>query len=99
MKRQAEVMEQASQLRAQVIEVLALLAAVIAFITTGVHVATVQPFIDAARLMVLSGGVLLVVFAAFANLFRSNRFTWRDITVFIIGIAMMVASTFIRPSS
>ncbi|SNQ48606.1 conserved membrane hypothetical protein [Frankia canadensis] len=63
--RQAEATRELRQVRGQVLEIMGLLAAVIAFITTSANIAAGQPARPAAGLLTLAGGVTLLVFWGF----------------------------------
>ncbi|MCK9896125.1 hypothetical protein [Frankia sp. AgB32] len=63
--RQEAAVQELRQVRGQVLEVMGLLAAVIAFITTAANIAAGQPAQPAAGLLTLAGGVALLVFWGF----------------------------------
>ena len=69
-RRDREVHEEFLSIRQQLISVLGLLAAVIAFITTTVQIATRTTFSDAARLLVMTGAMILLIFSGFSYAFR-----------------------------
>lgn len=67
----------ADQIRGQAVQLLGLLAAVLAFLFTGTEIARNLDFDQAAKLMLVVSGAILVVFAGFSLTFYGERLTLR----------------------
>lgn len=82
------------EVRLQLIQLLALLAAVIAFIVTGTQFATKLKFQEAAQLLLFVAGTILMIFASYATVFAQGGTrppgTRRLLVVFGTGIALLV---------
>lgn len=74
---QDEATAELRRIRAQILEIMGLLAAVIAFITTAANIAAGQPPGAAAGLLTVAGGVTLLVFWGFHVLIISGGARWR----------------------
>jgi tetratricopeptide (TPR) repeat protein len=70
---EAKAIEEMREFRGQLIALLGLLAAVIAFIVSTVSSSTNRPFNESSGAIITQGGVLMVVFASFAAVFRVGR--------------------------
>lgn len=88
-ERQQASLASLDSLRGQVIELVGLLAAVVAFLVSGIQISTSFPPADAARLFVVIAGAILAVFAGFSVLFFPARDTRRPLVVFAIGLVLM----------
>ncbi len=69
-KRDREAREELLAIRGQLVGILGLLAAVVAFITTSLSISTAKTFSESSRLLVLMGAILVCVFTVFAYAFR-----------------------------
>lgn len=83
------------QVRVQAIQLLGVLAAVLAFLFTGTEIARQLEFDQAAKLMLVVSGTILIVFGGFALVFNADRISTRRIgvtaTVGALGVALMIA--------
>jgi hypothetical protein len=93
--RQEEATRELRQIRSQVLEIMGLLAAVIAFITTAANIAAGQPARPAAGLLTLAGGVTLLVFWGFHVLLIGTAggggSAWRRLAPALVGVILVVA--------
>ncbi|WP_163552454.1 hypothetical protein [Candidatus Frankia alpina] len=92
--RQEEATRELRQIRSQVLEIMGLLAAVIAFITTAANIAAGQPARPAAGLLTLAGGVTLLVFWGFHVLLIgtvSGGSAWRRVAPAVVGVILVTA--------
>ncbi|ABD13054.1 hypothetical protein CcI156_14050 [Frankia sp. CcI156] len=89
--RQEEASRELQQIRSQVLEIMGLLAAVIAFITTAANVAAGQPARPAAGLLTLAGGVTLLVFWGFHVLLVGTEPARRRVVAAVVGTILVVA--------
>jgi tetratricopeptide (TPR) repeat protein len=72
-RRQEQAARQLEDMRGQGIELVGLLAVVIAFFVTSVEIAKGFQPREAERLIAVAGGVIVVVFASFSVLYRADR--------------------------
>ena len=99
---QASVMADLESMRSEVEEarnhlvgLLALLAAVIAFIVTGTQLATTLELKQAARLMIISTGALIVLMTAFSALFGSR--TWSLARTMVTAVCFALGAAMLGP--
>lgn len=88
--RQEESTRELSQMRTQILEIMGLLAAVIAFITAAANIAANQDATAAAGLLTVAGGVTLIVFWGFHTLLV-DRWTARRLVALLLGVVLVVA--------
>lgn len=89
-RRDREAREELHTIRGQLLEVLGLLAAIIAFIVTAIGLASGKDFRESSRLLLLEGGIITCVFAGFAYMFRIASL--RRVTLPLLLGAGLVAS-------
>ncbi|MCK9924145.1 hypothetical protein MXD61_20120 [Frankia sp. AgPm24] len=93
-ERQEAAVRELRQVRGQVLEIMGLLAAVIAFITTAATIAAGQPARPAAGLLTLAGGVTLLVFWGFHVLISGSSghaSTSQRLAPAVIGLILLLA--------
>jgi hypothetical protein len=78
-----------------VIELLGLLAAVIAFLGTSIQIGKAFTFSEAARLMVISGGAILIIFSSYSMIFFRSKIRLSQIAVFFLAWALIGISYFL----
>jgi tetratricopeptide (TPR) repeat protein len=76
------------QLRVQAVQLLGLLAAVLAFLFTGTEIARELDFRDGSKLMLVVSGAILVVFGAFSLIFYAERLTLRRTMAALLVVAL-----------
>jgi tetratricopeptide (TPR) repeat protein len=76
-------------LRLQVVELMGLLAAVIAFLVAGVQIATKMTLAPASALMGVVTGSLITSFAAFSLLFLPDRRIRRGVALLVLGLVII----------
>lgn len=89
--KQEDAARELRQIRSQVLEIMGLLAAVIAFITTAANIAAGQPARPAAGLLTLAGGVTLLVFWGFHVLLVGAGSAGRRLVPAIVGVILVTA--------
>lgn len=88
--RQKEATDELRRIRAQILEIMGLLAAVIAFITTAANIAAGQPARSAAGLLTLAGGVTLLVFWGFHTLLVGTAAAFRRAIPLVMGLILVL---------
>ncbi|HEY8816832.1 MAG TPA: hypothetical protein VIP57_17265 [Candidatus Dormibacteraeota bacterium] len=78
----------ADQIRLQAVQLLGLLAAVLAFLFTGTEIARQLNFHDASKLMLVVSGAILVVFGGFSLIFYAEHLTARRIGATVIATCL-----------
>ena len=86
---QAKAIKRLDQVRSETLGLLGLLAAVIAFLVTSVQLTTRLNFYDGSRLLIISGGVIVVVFSAYSITFQVGGLA-RKAAVALLGFAAIV---------
>ncbi|MBL7497932.1 hypothetical protein I6A84_30280 [Frankia sp. CNm7] len=89
--RQEEASGELRRIRGQILEIMGLLAAVIALITTAANIASGQSAQAAGGLMALTGGVVLLVFWAFHLLIVDTPSGRRGLAALVLGVMLVVA--------
>lgn len=80
------------EVRLRVIELLGILAAIIAFLVTTIQVGKGLVFEEAARLMIISGGVILIIFSSYSVIFfRETKLS----QILVLFFALVIVITFI----
>jgi hypothetical protein len=90
-RNQTEATSELRRIRGQILEIMGLLAAVIALITTAANVASGQSTHAAGGLMTLTGGVVLLVLWAFHLLMIDTPGFWRRLVPAALGIMLVLA--------
>ena len=93
--KQEESIKILEEVRLRVIELLGLLAAVIAFLVTSFQIGQNYVFTEAARLIVISGGVILVIFSSYSIIFFRSKIRLSQLVVFILGWTLISMSYFL----
>lgn len=93
-RRADDAVTRVDAMQSEILALLGLLAAVIAFLATSVQIVTGMNFEQGSRLAVLSGGVILVVFAGFSMTFQTGP-AWRKLLVGLFGSVIVAAILFI----
>ncbi|WP_241834967.1 hypothetical protein [Pseudofrankia asymbiotica] len=88
--RQEEASGELRRIRGQILEIMDLLAAVIALITTAANIASGQSARAAGGLMTLTGGVILLVFWAFHLLIVDTPGTRQRLVVLALGVMLVL---------
>ena len=83
--KQKESIEILEEVRLRVIELLGLLSAVIAFLGTSIQIGKGFTLTDAARLMTISGGVILIIFSSYSMIFFRSKLRTSQLVVFFFG--------------
>jgi tetratricopeptide (TPR) repeat protein len=78
----------ADQIRLQAVQLLGLLAAVLAFLFTGTEVARNLDFEDATKLMTVVSGSILIVFSGFSLIFYAEQMTLRRAGVATLAVGI-----------
>ena len=90
---QRKVRDEVRRTRSETMVMLGLLAAVVGFIVTGFDIATDYEPLDAAALIGVLAGSLLIVFTGFGELVRfSHSLKARTISVLAVGLALIAVS-------
>ncbi|WP_041260143.1 hypothetical protein [Pseudofrankia inefficax] len=89
-RRQEEASDELRRIRGQILEIMGLLAAVIALITTAANIASGQQARAAGGLMTLTGGVVLLVFWSFHLLVVDTPRGRHRIVVLLLGVMLLV---------
>ena len=90
-QQQEEALQRLEEVRLRVVELLGLLAAVIAFLVTGTQISQGLKFEDGARMMVVVGGMILLVFSAYSMVFYSGRV--RLVQTLVLGLGLLLAGS------
>jgi hypothetical protein len=93
--RDKEARSELYAIRTQTLEILGLLAAIIAFLTTSVSITSGQSFQDAVRLLVVSASLIVIVFSVFAYAFRVSSLV-RLLLPLAAGVGIFLASLLLR---
>ena len=80
--------EVADQIRLQAVQLLGLLAAVLALLFTGTEIARTLSFDEASKLMSVVSGAILIVFSGFSLIFYAERITARRAVAAMLAAAM-----------
>jgi hypothetical protein len=80
--------EVADQIRLQAVQLLGLLAAVLALLFTGTEIARTLSFEEASKLMAVVSGAILIVFSGFSLIFYAERITARRAIAAMLAAAM-----------
>ncbi|HEY6731550.1 MAG TPA: hypothetical protein VI039_11045 [Solirubrobacterales bacterium] len=80
--------EVADQIRLQSVQLLGLLAAVLAFLFTGAEIARNLDFDEATKLMAVVAGTILVVFSGFSLIFYAERLTGRRLAAGAVAVML-----------
>jgi len=91
---QEQSLKRLDEVSFKVVELLGLLAAVIAFLVTGTEMAKGLEFHDAVRLMVVVGGTILIIFSAYSLIFFGGRLRFIQIIVLILGMLLVLTAGF-----
>lgn len=83
--KQKESIEMLEEVRLRVIELLGLLSAVIAFLGTSIQIGKNFMFTEAARLIIISGGAILIIFSAYSIIFFRSKLRASQLVVFFLG--------------
>lgn len=83
--KQKESIEMLEEVRLRVIELLGLLSAVIAFLGTSIQIGNGFTITEAARLMIISGGVILIIFSSYSMIFFRSKLRSSQLVVFFLG--------------
>lgn len=93
--KQKESIEMLDEVRLRVIELLGLLAAVIAFLSTSIQIGQGFTYNEAARLMVVSGGIILIIFSSYSIIFFRSKLRLSQLTIFLLGWVIIAISYFL----
>lgn len=91
-ERQESAIKELEDIKMKVVELLGLLAAVLAFLLASVQIATRMEYNDAARLLTTSGGIIILIFSSFSIIFFRSGKVWRKISVILFGLIIIVLS-------
>lgn len=94
--KQRESIEKLEEVRLRVIELLGILSAIIAFLVTSIQVGKGLAFSEASRLMVISGGVILIIFSSYSIIFFRSRLRSSQMVVLFVG-GLMVGVFYFLP--
>jgi tetratricopeptide (TPR) repeat protein len=80
--------EVADEIRLQAVQLLGLLAAVLALLFTGTEIARKLSFDEASKLMAVVSGAILIVFSGFSLIFYAERITFRRAVAALLAAAL-----------
>ncbi|MCW2943766.1 MAG: hypothetical protein JWR24_483 [Actinoallomurus sp.] len=87
-KKQEENRRELLEFKSQQLQLLGLLAAVVAFVATTGNIASKSTWPDGLRLIEGMAGAIVVVFASFSLI--SSKPTWRVLAVYLIGFSLLI---------
>lgn len=93
--KQKESMEMFDEVRLRVIELLGLLAAVIAFLSTSIQIGQGFTYYEAARLMMVAGGIILIIFSSYSIIFFRSKLRLSQLIIFLLGWVIIATSYFL----
>lgn len=93
-QKQKESIDKLEEVRLKIIELLGLLSAIIAFLVTSIQVGKSFVFEEASRLMVISGGVILIIFSAYSIIFFGEKPKQSQVLVLLFGASMVLTFYF-----
>ncbi|MFT7098741.1 MAG: hypothetical protein ACJAS6_000607 [Rickettsiales bacterium] len=96
-KIKSDMDDKLTEARKSSLEMLGIFSAIIAFIISAVTTTVKQPSLEFAVPLLLSIGIMLILFVLAISIFISNKFLWRSFGVFLIGI-LILASLFFHMS-
>jgi tetratricopeptide (TPR) repeat protein len=92
-KQQEENRRELLDFKSQQLQLLGLLAAIVAFVATTGNIASKSSWPDGLRLIEAMSGAIVVVFASFSLI--NSKSTWRVFFAYIIGFALLVVPYFV----
>ncbi|PSR56638.1 hypothetical protein AHMF7605_25660 [Adhaeribacter arboris] len=88
-EKQGEALKSLEEVRNKIIELLGLLSAIIAFIISSVQISKDLEFENAAKLLIILGGVCITVFSTFSLTFFRSRVTRNQIFAILLGFILI----------
>jgi tetratricopeptide (TPR) repeat protein len=82
------------EFKSEQLQLLGLLAAVVAFVVSTANIATKIATVDGIRLIQATAGALILFFATFSLM--SNRAVWRVVVAYLIGVLLLAAAVELR---
>lgn len=90
----AAAAQRLDQMRSELLGMLGLLAALIAFITSSVQIAVHTDADAGIKVLMACGGVLAIVFSAYSTIFQPGNL-WGKVAAAIVGAALLCVSIFL----